>query len=284
MIALLTCLFVWPALGLGQTRTGVFRVSNIPVDVTSSDAVSARRDALAQGQREGLERLMRRLVPADRYGQLPAAADLPMERYVQSFEIANEEVSNTRYLAELTVGYDAEAVRELLAKQGLPFAEMRSAPLLVLPLYEAPGGPVLWPENNPWWQAWADNLDPERLLRLVLPLGDLGDMALVNVGQVQAGDEAALLALAERYDTKDVLVVTATPVQGTAPNAAPSVRLQTRRVGGVMQVNPPEVVTGQPGQIEEELLAEAVRRLQNSLDEQWKAANLLRYDQAGSMV
>ncbi|MDF2781135.1 MAG: hypothetical protein K0S96_939, partial [Geminicoccaceae bacterium] len=39
-----------------------------------------------------------------------------------------------------------------------------------------------------------------------------------------------------------------------------------------------------PGQPLEELLAEAVRGLQNSLDERWKRANLLRFDQAGLMV
>jgi hypothetical protein len=56
------------------------------------------------------------------------------------------------------------------------------------------------------------------------------------------------------------------------------------RIGHVDQLNPPETVHGRPGQTLEDLLGEAVRGLQNSLDERWKSANLLRFDQAGLMV
>jgi Uncharacterized protein conserved in bacteria (DUF2066) len=290
--------FVAPDPGRAQVAGDVFSVSDIPVDVTASDAVTARQDALEQGQRQGLERLLRRLVPAERHARLPSVDALPIDRYVQSFEIADEEVSSTRYIADLTVSYAPEAVRDLLAGAGLPFAETASAPLVVLPLYEGPEGPRLWPEGNPWWQAWAENLDPERLLRLVLPLGDLEDMALVGVEQAQAGDPGALLALAGRYGSEDVLVVGAQPMgggeTGTEPTtgadptaeaaAPPAVRLEVRRIGSQELANPPETIRAQPGQTLEALLGEAVRGLQDSLDEQWKSANLLRYDQPGLMV
>lgn len=282
---------VAPEPGRAQGAGDVFRVSDIPVDVTASDAVTARRDALEQGQREGLSRLLRRLVPAERHGGLPSVGSLPIDRYVQSFEIADEEVSSTRYIADLTVAYNPEAVRDLLADAGVPFAQTASAPLVVLPLYEDPEGPRLWPDDNPWWQAWSDHLDPERLVRVVLPLGDLEDMALVGVEQAQAGDTGALLALAERYGSEDVLLVAARPVDGTGTEAAagadaapPAVRLEVRRFGSEDLGNPPETIRGQPGQTMEALLGDAVRGLQDSLDVEWKSANLLRYDQPGLMV
>src|SRR5690606_8730471 len=97
-----------------------------------------------EGQQAGLDRLLRRLVPADMHGRLPRAASLPIDNYVQSFEIADEELSSTRYIAELTVAYDPEAVRALLSGQGLPFAQVVSMPVVVLPLYETPDGARLW--------------------------------------------------------------------------------------------------------------------------------------------
>jgi hypothetical protein len=287
--ALLTIVgsIVAPDPGRAQATSDVFRVSDIPVDVTATDAVAARSEALEQGQRRGLEQLLQRLVPAEWYGGLPSADALPIDRYVQSLEIADEEVSSTRYIADLTVAYAPEAVRDLLAGAGVPFAQTASSPLVVLPLYEGPEGPRLWPEGNPWWPAWADNLDPERLVRLVLPLGDLEDMALVSAEQAQAGVPGALLALAERYGSQDVLLVSARPVEGAAAEAdasPPAVRLETRRIGGEEIGNPPETIRGQPGQIFEDLLGDAVRGLQDSLDERWKSANLLRYDQPGLML
>ncbi len=300
LVAVLLGLSALLSPGHAQTDQAVFQVSGIAVDATAKDAVTARSQALLQGKEEGLERLLHRLVPAEEQSLLPAVGDLNIERYVQNFEITSEELSATRYLAKLTVGYEPEAVRELLQSAAVSFAQVRSAPIVVLPLYQGPDGAHLWPDdNNPWWQAWEQNLEPERLLRLVLPLGDLEDMASLSVEQVQARDRAALAALAQRYGSEDALVVTARLVGPAAPATTPpedatgagalspgppTVQLTMERIGRTEQLNPPETVRARPDQTLEDLLGEAVRGLQNSLDERWKSANLLRFDQAGLMV
>jgi hypothetical protein len=283
----LACLLAWwpPTLARAQTTSDVFQVSGIAVDATAADAVAAREQALLQGQIEGLRRLLRRLTPVSEHGRLPAVGAAEIQRYVQNFEITDERVASDRYLAQLTVRYDPAAVRDLLQGQAFSYAESVSEPLVVLPVYQVPGGPRLWPENNPWWQAWAEHLDPERLLRLVLPLGDLEDMATVTADGAIAGDAAALEALARRYGTDDVLVVVATPRGGAtaaAEGAPPVLELDVRR-GGI-QGNPPETLEGRPGETPEGLMAEAVVGVQDTLDERWKEANLLRYDQAASML
>src|SRR5512132_492876 len=213
-----------PLAAHAEADSAVFQVSGIPVDTTAKDAVTARSQALEQGKKQGLERLMRRLAPAQEQNQLPSVSDLNIERYVRNFEITSEELSPTRYIAKLTVSYEPDAVRELLRSAGVSFAQESSLPIVVVPLYDGPDGARLWSDKNPWWQAWEKNLEPERLLRLVLPLGDLEDMSSLSVEQVQARDRAALLGLAKRYNSQDALVVTAKLV-GPAPgaaNAAPS--------------------------------------------------------------
>ena len=200
-----------------QDTAGLFQVSRIPVDASAADAVAAREQALVQGQVEGLRRLLRRLTPADAYGRLPVVGPAEIERYVQNFEIAEEQVASNRYLAQLTVGYQPDAVRELLQDHGLSYAEMVSEPVVILPVYRTSAGPQLWPENNPWWQAWAEHLDSERLLRLVLPLGDLQDMAAVTPDRAMAGDIDGLAALGQRYGSNEVLVVVATPGAALRP-------------------------------------------------------------------
>ena len=271
---------LWPAAPVrAQTAPEVFQVSGIPVDATAADAETAREQALLQGQIEGMRRLLRRLVPAADHGRLPAVGPGQIERYVANFEIADERVSSNQYLARLTVRYEPDAVRELLQSSALAYAETASAPLVVLPLYRPAGAPRLWPDDNPWWQAWAEHLDSERLLRLVLPLGDLEDMATVSPDRAMAGDTDALSALAARYAADDALVVIATPREAT-PLA---LELEVRR-NGIEAANPPETLLARPEETLEDLMAAAVTGLQDSLDERWKSANLLRYDQARSMV
>jgi hypothetical protein len=292
-LALAGLLAWWPAsIARAQGGADLFQVSGIEVDATAADAVAAREQALLQGQIEGLRRLMRRLVPAEERARLPSVGPAEIERYVQNFEIADEQVASNRYLAQLTVRYEPDAVRGLLQGAALSYAETLSEPIVVLPVYRSRGGAQLWPDDNPWWQAWAEHLDSERLLRLVLPLGDLQDMATVTADQAIAGDPDALAALGQRYASNDVMAVIATPRGGGAtgpagagaPAAGPPVlQLEMRRAGGE-QANPAETFQGDPGQSLDDLMAEAVIGLQDTLDERWKNANLLRYDQGGLMV
>lgn len=268
-----------------QRGDDVFTVSGIAVDATSNDAVSARAQAVHEGQQAGLDRLLRRLVPAEAYARLPRAANLPIDDYVQSFEIANEELSSTRYIAQLTVAYDPDAVRALLGDGGFAFAQATSMPVVVLPLYETGQGARLWPDDNPWWQAWADHMDPEQLLRLVLPLGDLEDIAKVSVAQAQAGDAVALADLAARYGAEETLVVTARTEGGPAPEQVSAVRLDARRIGREQwQEGQPLSLPVGPDRPLDAALALAVEQIQASLDERWKSANLLRFDQGGLML
>lgn len=273
-----------------QAPADIYTVSGIDVDVSAADAVGARQQALLQGQREGLERLLRRLVPSSEYGRLPPPGSLSIEPLVQNFGIDEEQVSGTQYVAEMTVAYDPEAVRELLEAEALPFAQTVSAPVVVLPVYRGEEATVLWPtgdapgaagdDEQPWWTAWSEALDSERLLRLTLPLGDLEDMAKVSAEQALAGDQPALLDLARRYGGTDVLVVEATPT-ATDP---PSVRLAASLYGEIERQGEAIVLQGRSDQTEAELLLDAVPRIQDSLDEEWKRDHLLRLDQVGTMM
>jgi hypothetical protein len=271
-----------PQIAVSQGAPDVFTVSGIEVDATSSDAVTARTEAIREGQQAGLDRLLRRLVPAGDYGRLPPASSLPIDDYVQSFEIANEELSSTRYIAQLTVAYDPGEVRGLLRRGGFAASETASVPVVVLPLYETEQGARLWQDDNPWWQAWADHMDPEQLLRLVLPLGDLEDIATVSVAQ--AGDPVALGNLAARYGADSTLLVTAAAIGGASPEDVRAVRLDARRIGEIEQQGQPLTLAVGPDQPLDQVLGQAVEQIQAGLDEQWKSANLLRFDQGGTML
>ena len=257
-----------------------YTVTDIPVDASAADAVSARNQALAEGQREGLARLLRRLTPANEHNRLPSLVGVPVDSYVQNFSIQDEELSATRYIASLNVTYDPAAVKDLLRAERLSFTESSSSPVVVLPLYvAADGSPRLWPEDNPWWEAWAETLDPNSLLRLTLPLGDLEDITRLTPEQVAARDRDAMLALAGRYGADDVLVARATPVAD-----GEALRLEAERLGQLDRAGSPSTIEARPGQDDQALLEMAARRLQQSLAEQWKEGNLLSFDRSGRML
>ena len=96
VLPLISIFMVWSGAGLpavAQTA-GLYTVSDIPVDVTAENAVSAQKQAHLEGQQDGLSRLLRRLVPAGDQARLPFS-DLPVERYVRNFQIADQRLSNS---------------------------------------------------------------------------------------------------------------------------------------------------------------------------------------------
>ena len=285
-------------------RTGgaadVFTVSGIPVDVTAENAVAARERAIETGQREGLARLLRRLVPAEQYGRLPSTDGVRLDSYVRNFEIVSEQLSTTRYIARLNVSYAPAAVRDLLRGAGVPFAETPSEPLLLLPLYETAEGLRLWQDGNPWWQTWSQAMDQESLLRLRLPLGDLEDERAIaedledldssGAAYATAGRRPPLRRIAERYDAEGVIVAHAQVAgadgeRARQPGGPPVVvNVNVQGFGGVDVGDLTETVRGEPGQSAEEVLIAAVLRVQDALNEAWKAPNLLRFDRPGTML
>jgi hypothetical protein len=223
LLLLLLLAAAWPAPARAATPAAPdpFRAAGVPVDATAESAVAARARALDDGQREGLRRVLRRLTLPEDEGRLPqVGGDFPAERYVQSFEIAQERVGPTRYLASLNVAYAPDQVRRLLRDAGVPFVERRPEPVLVLPVLRAPDGGIdLWGEANPWRAAWNEGA-ASGLVELRLPLGDAGDVSTVAPEAAEAGDGAALAALGERYGAPLVVLAEARPEPG--PDGAPA--------------------------------------------------------------
>src|SRR3546814_5337389 len=89
-----------------------------------------------------------------------------------------------RYLADLTFRFNPDQVRSLLRGAGVPFAETRSKPVVVLPVFgDSAAGPTLWTGTNPWRDVWAQRRGDDGLVPLTVPLGDLGDLAAVEIGR-----------------------------------------------------------------------------------------------------
>lgn len=188
----------------------LYRIQGIPVDATAESGVAARELAIANGQREGLTRLMRRLTSPAAHDRLPGVTAIPIEGYVNSFEIAEEKVGPNQYLGVINVSYIASQVQGLLGSAGIPYVTRRSDPILVVPVTVADGEPDAWAELSPWRDAWFAAIEDALLVVVALPLGDLADIAGATPAALVSGDPAVLEALGVRYGATTVIVATAT--------------------------------------------------------------------------
>jgi hypothetical protein len=257
----------------------------VPVDATAASADAAREAARLQGERQAYNILMARLTPAADASQLPPVSDAMLNDLIQGFEVAHERHSMVRYLANYTFNFRPNAVRQLLRSAGVPFAETRSKPLVVLPVLANGATVTLWEDPNPWRAAWNERNAPTGLVPLVMPFGGAEDIAAIDAQTALSGDNAALTAISQRYDGDDVLVAKATVTGAGAPNetVAVSATRFSPSSGTAPQVWSQSYTLG-AGEDEAALMARAVAGTVTQIEDAWKAANILNPSQVATLT
>ncbi len=260
--------------GAQAPRSGqddVFTVADVGVDVTDATATQAREKALLDGQRQAFQRLMQRL-SSDASARAPRLDEATLNRLVRSIDVANERTSAVRYLASLTVRFNPAAVREVLTQAGVAFTETKARPILLVPVYSAGGSTVLFEDRNPWREAWASRPLRDTMMPIVVPLGDLRDIADLDTKQALAGDQARLEALARRYSASDTAVAVAN-VSLDPITSKPTVALTVTRHTATGDSTLVDSFTGETGDRGEALLARAVDWVERELERLWKDEN-----------
>ena len=270
-------LLVWP--GAAAAQAPLYTVEKVEVDATAGSATAARKTGLAQAHVRAFNRLVERLVLRSELDRVPELDADRIATLLRDFEVFNERTSDVRYLAEVTFRFQPESIRQFLRDNDIPFAVTRSKPVVVLPVWGEGEDAVLWGNPNPWREAWADRAEQTGLVPLTVPLGDLGDITAVSAQNALDSDRDALKTLAERYGAADVLVTQAR-LAGDPEAFTASMQVITSRIGTPdMERTLVDSVQQQREEPLERMLARAADRVARDVEETWKRANLLNFDQ-----
>jgi len=184
----------------------LFTVTGIKVDASAESATAARDLAMAQARPLGWTALFRRFTASANWGKQPQLDDSALLRLIRSIEVANERRSTTRYLAEVTLHFNANAVRAAFRQSGAAYTETRSRPVLIVPVIEGASG---FDPMSPWAMAWNDPSLQQGLVPFVLPSGDADDAALLSRPDLAQIDWTALAPLVRRYNAGGVILAIA---------------------------------------------------------------------------
>ena len=191
-----------------------FVVADVPGDATAQDAVAAREAARVQGLQAAFQQLLQRLTqPAD-WPRLPHLDAAQITDLLVDFQVANEHSSAVRYFANFTFRFNPRAVRDLLNRSGLPFSELASKPVVIVPVLVADGETRLWDDPNPWREAWNSVPGRSGVVPWVVPVGDLADIAALDQPDAAAPKPEQIQALSQHYDGGDVVTAIATESPG----------------------------------------------------------------------
>lgn len=204
-LILLAAAIAFAAPAYAAPAPDLFTIPGVKVEAAAESAISARDAAMAQGRAAAWTRLFRRLTAAVNWRKQPMLDEKALERLIGgAYEVANERRSTTRYVAEVTFHFNANAVRAVLRQNRIPFIDTRSPPVLVVPLIAGSGfDPV-----SPWSAAWKDPELQGGLVPFVTPAADDMSDLLTHADLMQA-DWDQVESLAGRYNAEAVILATA---------------------------------------------------------------------------
>jgi hypothetical protein len=198
----------------GPVETSIYAVQGVEVDVTSTNASSAKNQALMDVQVKAFVELVARLGSPEMAAQVQEKMK-PEEiaPYLRSLSIEQESSAPGRYIGRFTVRFLPEKTQKFFADRGIRLPTKQAEPILVLPVYRAPDGLKLW-EDNPWRKAWIDLKGEQGLVPIIVPLGDLEDTEAITASDAVNGDAIKLDAIRKRYGAPSLLVAQAEPAEG----------------------------------------------------------------------
>lgn len=205
-----------------------FTVAKVTVDVTSKDAVAAKRIGMGKAQKQAFDILLKRFVPLSDAAQLPILEQEDIEGMVNGVSVRSEQMSSTRYIANLDVSFNEQAVRQLLATYGVAYSEIRSPSISILPVV-IEGGAVKAQGAEGWRQAWT-SLDLDHGMVPATILQPRPNLDAKTVKAILNDDLAAFEAMRSEYGSAP-LVLAVGQIEGN--------KLTTRLVGtdGVGDLN-----------------------------------------------
>ena len=188
-------------------------VASYPVDSTAADAVAAKTQGTSEAEQGALRYLMKRLVPVTSYRRLPKLPLAEIDNLLDGVSVRSEQNSPTEYVATLDFSFRADAVRNLLVAQGLPYLDRQAPTLTIIPVFAAQSvaaaaAPAGLAGQKAWRQAWSGldlvhALTPVKLavagpsstndtfLKLIA-----GDRSRLGVVQAESSADRLLLAIA----------------------------------------------------------------------------------------
>ena len=279
LAGMITGIFVLVSGGVTTSAAAqdLYTVSGIHVDKSAGSATQAREAALASGQQVAFSRLISRLTLMTPSAASGLADKNTITNLVRDFGVTNEKTSSVRYIADMSVRFKADEVRQFLQNRNIPFAETEARKVLVLPVYSSQGYTSLWDDPNPWRDAWNRVAGDSGLVPITLPVGDLADISTVSVEQAQSGDEAAIDKIGERYGASVAVVDATKSGQAIDVSVTRYDASGTPHVFGVHE----SIASGESAN---DALQRAAADVRTQLEDSWKQTNMIDYGAGGELM
>lgn len=141
-----------------ECSTPQFGVNNVSIDQLADTASEARQLGTRAAAETAFAVVLERLLnDPQKISQFLDRHDL--DQFSDFVHITKENSLEGRYIALLDFCFDADRLRASFRKDGLRWTELRSSPILVVPVWQGPDGARAWQSDNSWLSGWREAVE-----------------------------------------------------------------------------------------------------------------------------
>ncbi|MCB9989760.1 MAG: DUF2066 domain-containing protein [Rhodospirillales bacterium] len=289
--ALFTLVFAGAALpkAWAQDSDAAFTIRDVAVDITAESAAAAREQAFAEAQQKAFQQLAERLLSEQQLSSFTLPAVSVISSLIKDFEITQEQLSSVRYIGTYIFRFKNDAVRNYLNMQGMTYSDVRSKPVLVIPFYQWGAQTVLWGGDNPWLAAWNRLQSYQGLVPVIVPIGDLQDVADISDNEALTYKPDNLQSMMMRYNAGEAMIMLASPHWSSGAASGVNTALPPDRIditiyrtdrGSPEYANKLTIV---PQDGDADIFETAVKTARKNLQQAWKSQTMVSPMQHSSL-
>lgn len=141
-----------------ECSTPQFGVNNVSIDQLADTASEARQLGTRAAAETAFAVVLERLLnDPQKISQFLDRHDL--DQFSDFVHITEENSLEGRYIALLDFCFDADRLRASFRKDGWRWTELRSPPILVVPVWQGPDGARAWQSDNSWLSGWREAVE-----------------------------------------------------------------------------------------------------------------------------
>lgn len=201
----------------------------VEVRATGETALAARSNGLKQAQTQALLKALAARFPDKAADMAARVGPDKAGTLVKNFTVVKESRTAREYTAEIRYEFDGSKLDRLVAEERGLVPEIDSRALLIVPVWQDGTRLMLWEAGNPWREVISRVALEEGRGLLLIPFGDPHDASVLDKAAMLSGERKALVALAERYGTKNLVIAQARNV--SEDGKPPHIRVLLRQPG-----------------------------------------------------
>lgn len=258
-----------------------FHIKGIEVSARADTGSEARNIATEDGLNQAWAKLTQRLLLEEIAEPDNASRYQDLVDYVR---IGRETVLPKRYIARFDYCFDRAKTRKYFAEKNVRHAELVSAPMLVLPVWNSVGQPRIWRQPNPWGKAWLDVLEGRNGLVMLKMTDSLATERAIAPEAVIDMRRDAIAKAAQLETAEKVIVTVITPeVNGDDMTVTVSASLYTREGMLESEFYSLDSLTF-PISSTAETMRWLVTEIENGLEKVWRSVNMISTETASDVM